>query len=79
MVATKSSHKDELCAVMLKCVEDKLDIKERSRFIRYVQGAPQPLTFLADERQLNEVACFCTNPSDPAILSEDTTYNCGQF
>ena len=56
MVATKTTHKDELYALMMKCVEDKLDIKEQSGFICYVQGAPQPLTFLAEERQLSSVS-----------------------
>lgn len=61
---------------MFKCEEDKKGTKG-SRFVQFVQGAPQPLPFLADERQLKEVECFCSNPSDPAILSVDTTYNCG--
>ena len=69
LVATQTTKKDELFAIMLKCVVDKT----------FVQGASQPLAFLADERQLKEVQRFCTNPSDPAILSVDTTYNCGAF
>jgi len=63
---------------MLKCVEDKTGNKG-SRFLQFGQGAPQPLAFLADERQLKEVERFCTNPSDPGILGVDTTYNCGEF
>ena len=78
LVATQTTKKDELFAIMLKCVEDKTGTKG-SRFLQFVQGASQPLAFLADERQLKEVERFCTNPSEPAILSVDTTYNCGAF
>ena len=75
---TQRAYKEELFAIMLKCVEDKTGNKG-SRFLQFVQGAPQPLAFLADERQLKEVEGFCTNPSDPGILSVNTTYNCGDF
>ena len=51
----------------------------RYRFLQFVQGASQPLAFLADERQLNHLERFCTNLSKPGILSIDTTYNCGEF
>ena len=78
LVATQTTKKDELFAIMLKCVEDKTGTKGRW-FLQFVQDASQPLAFLADERQLKEVERFCTNPSDPAILSVDTTYNCGAF
>ena len=78
LVATQTTKKDELFAIMLKCVEDKTGTKG-SRFLQFVQGASQPLAFLADERQLKEVERFCTNPSDPANLSVDTTYNCEAF
>ena len=47
--------------------------------MQFVQGAPHPLAFLADDRQLNDLDRFCTNPSRPGILSVDTTYNCGEF
>ena len=78
LVATQTTKKDELFAIMLQCVEDKTGTKG-SRFLQFVQGAAQPLAFLADERQLKEVERFCTNPSEPAILSVDPTYNCGAF
>ena len=78
LVATQTTKKDELFAIMRKCVEDKTGTKG-SRFLQFVQGASQPLAFLADERQLKEVERFCTNPSDPAILSVDTACNCGAF
>ena len=46
LVATKTTHKDELYAVMLKCVEDKLDIKEQSRFIFFMfKGHHNPSCF----------------------------------
>lgn len=74
--ATKSGQKDELYSVIVKCVEDSTN---PDRFIQFVQGAPQPLAFLADARQLNHVERFCTNPGKPGILRIDTTYNCGEF
>ena len=74
--ATKSAKKDELYSVIVKCVEDSTNPE---RFIQFVQGAPQPLAFLADARQQNDVERFCTNPGKPGILSIDTAYNCGEF
>lgn len=62
--------------MILKCIDDS---KHPNRFLRFVQGAPQPLAFLSDDRQLLDLERFCTNPSKPGILSVDTTYNCGEF
>lgn len=72
----RSGQKDELYSVIVKCIEDS---SNPDRFIQFVQGAPQPLAFLADARQLNDVERFCTNSRKPGILSIDTTYNSGEF
>ena len=72
----RPGQKDELYSVILKCIDDSTN---SNRFLQFVQGAPQPLAFLADDRQLLDLERFCTNPSKPGILSIDTTYNCGEF
>lgn len=68
--------KDELYAVIVKCMEES---NKSDTFIQFVKAGPQPLAFLADERQLNDLEQFCTNGQRPSILSIDTTYNCGEF
>lgn len=72
----RPGQKDELYSVILKCIDDSTHFH---RFLRFVQGAPQPLAFLADDSQLLDLERFCTNPSRPGILSIDTTYNRGEF
>ncbi|KAL9977367.1 hypothetical protein ACROYT_G014759 [Oculina patagonica] len=72
----RSGQKDELYSVIVKCIEDS---SNPDRFIQFVQGASQPLAFLADARQLSAVERFCTNSRKPVILSIDTTYNCREF
>ena len=71
------ARKDELFAVILKCVDESKNKNER--FLQFVQGAPQPLAFLSDDRQLHDLERFCTNLHQPGVLSVDTTYNCGEF
>ena len=66
----RPGEKDELYSVTLKCIEDST---HSDRFLRFVQGAPQPLAFLADDLQLLNLERFCTNPSKPGILSINTT------
>ena len=72
----RPGQKDELYSVILKCIDDS---PHPNRFLRFVEGAPQPLAFLSDDHQLLDLERFCTNPSKPGILSVDTTYNCGEF
>jgi hypothetical protein len=76
-MTSRHAKKDELFAVISKCVEESHS--EKGRFVQFVQGAPQPLDFLSDNRQLNDIERFCTNRQNPGILSIDTTYNCGEF
>ena len=72
----RPGEKDELYSVILKYIEDST---HSDRFLRFVQGAPQPLAFLVDDLQLLDLERFCTNPSKPGILSINTTYNCWEF
>ena len=72
----RPGEKDALYSVIFNCIEDST---HSDRFLRFVQGAPQPLAFLADDLQLLDLERFCTNPSKPGILSINTTYNCGEF
>ncbi|CAH3026406.1 unnamed protein product, partial [Porites evermanni] len=58
----RPGQKDKLYSVILKCIDDS---KHPNRFLRFVQGAPQPLAFLSDDRQLLDSERFCTNPSKP--------------
>lgn len=60
LAATQRSQKDELFALMLKCMGENMGNKE-NRFLRFAQGAKQALAFLADERQLQAVRDFGTN------------------
>ena len=72
----KDQVKKKTYSVILKCIDDSTHF---DRFLRFVQAAPQPLPFLADDRELLDLERFCTNPSKPGILSIDTTYNCGEL
>ena len=68
--------KDELFALIKRCKEDESSQKP---FLRFVQGAPYPMCFLANDRQLHDIVKCCTNQKKFAILGLDTTYNCGEF
>ena len=45
----RPGQKEELYSVILKCIDDTMHL---DRFLRFVQGASQPLAFLADDSQL---------------------------
>ena len=49
------------------------------RFVRDVRSAPEFTIFLANNRQLNDLERFCTNPDGFSILGIDTTFNIGQY
>ena len=53
--------------------------KCENRFVREVRSAPEFTIFLANNRQLNDLERFCTNPDNFSILGIDTTFNIGQY
>ena len=71
-----TAKKDELFALIKQCKEDETSLKP---FLRFVQGAPYPMCFLANDRQMADIVKFCTNPDEFVVLGIDTTYNCGEF
>ena len=58
---TTAVEKDELFAVIKQCKEDE---KSDKPFLRYVQGAPYPMCFLANDRQMRDIVKCCTNPAE---------------
>ena len=44
--------KDELFALIKQCKEDE---SSQTPFLRFVQGAPYPMCFLANDRQLHDI------------------------
>ena len=61
-----------------------LECKTQSRFqdttfIREVKCAPEPACFLGNNRQINDIARFCADPTEFHPLYVDATFNLGQF
>ena len=56
--------------------------KEQSRadpFIRAVKAAPEAMCVLARDRQLNDMARFCTDDQQFSVVGVDPTFNLGEF
>ncbi len=53
--------------------------KEKDGYIKEVMGAPEPVAFLATDRQLKDIELYCTHPSNYSILGVDATFNLGDF
>ena len=56
--------------------------KEQSHadpFIRAVKAAPEPMGVLARDRQLKDMARFCTDDQRFSVLGVDPTFNLGEF
>ena len=70
------ANKDSLFEVMKECTQGQ---SRSDPFIRNVQAAPEATCVLASDYQLNDIECFCTNPSQFAILGIDPTFNLGEF
>ena len=49
------------------------------QFTRFVQGAPDPMCVLANDKQVHDLKRFCCDPCAFSILGIDPTFNLGQF
>ena len=70
------SEKDPLFAVMEECKKEQSQVDP---FLRIVQAAPDAMCLLASDRQLHDVARFCTHIDQCSILGIDPTFNLGEF
>lgn len=75
-VKNTQTEKDPLFSVMGQCKKGQscLDL-----FLRIVQAALDAMCLLAYDRQLNDVARFCTNSNQCCTLGIDPTFNLGEF
>lgn len=49
------------------------------KFVRVVTASPRPMSLLASNQQLRDIAHFATNPSKFSVLSIDPTFSLGEF
>lgn len=64
--------RDILLEAMEKC-------KSKDGFVREVVGAPEPMAFLATDRQLKDIDLYCAQAGSFSILGVDATFNLGNF
>ena len=64
--------RDILLEAMEKC-------KSKDGFVREVVGAPEPVAFLATDRQLKDIELYCAQEGSFSILGVDATFNLGDF
>ena len=73
-----SSHKKDAWYDLL--VECKTQSRfQDTAFLREVKCAPEPACFLGNNRQINDIARFCTDPTEFRPIYVDATFNLGQF
>ena len=73
-----SSHKKDAWYDLL--VECKTQSRfQDTAFLREVKCAPEPTCFLGNNRQINDIARFCTDPTEFQPIYVDATFNLGQF
>ena len=70
------SEKDQLFSVMEECKKEQSQVDP---FLRIVQAAPDAMCLLVSDRQLHDVARFCTCADQCSILGIDPTFNLGEF
>lgn len=73
---TISEVHDPLFAVIELCEREESLVDP---FICVVQGAPDAMCLLAKDRQLHDMARFCTDKRELSILWIDPTFNLGDF
>ncbi|CAH3186458.1 unnamed protein product [Porites evermanni] len=71
----EDSQKDELWAIANLA---KKEVSNGTPFVRYIDCCTGNV-FLADDRQLDDLQRFCTNPQHFGVLGVDTVFNCGNF
>lgn len=67
-----SSSRDILLEATEKC-------KTKDGYVREVVGAPEPMAFLAAERQLKDIELYCCQEDAFSVLGIDPTFNLGNF
>lgn len=73
----KYEKNDALLNVMLQCKSINPDSDDA--FVRNVVAAPEPISILCTNRQLEDMSRFLTDPSCFAIMGVDPTFNFGDF
>ena len=53
--------------------------KSKDGFVREVVCAPEPMAFLATDRQLKDIELYCAQLGSFSILGVDATINLGDF
>ena len=76
---TKSANNtDSLVILLEQCKRQQIN-REEIPFIREVTGAPELRCILGFDRQLGDLATFCSDPAEFSILGADPTFNLGRF
>ena len=65
-----------LFSVMEECKQQQ---SRADPFLRMIQAAPDALCLLANSRQFNDMARFCTYLNQCCVLGIDPTFNLGEF
>lgn len=75
--ATKFGGTDDLAEVIKRCAVGR----KGEAFVRSVEGAPDPMCILANDKQLDDTVKFCclANRPNNIILGIDPTFNLGDF
>ena len=72
----KSTEKDPLFSVMEECKKEQSRVEP---FLRMVQADANAMCLLASDRQLNDMARFCTDQGQFSVVGVDPTFNLGEF
>ena len=75
-IKAESTEKDPLFSVMEECKKQQSRVEP---FLRMVQAAPDAMCLLTSDRQLNDMARFCTDPRQFSVVGVDPTFNLGEF
>ena len=70
--------RDILLEAMEKC-KCKCKCKSKDGFVREVVGAPEPVAFLATDRQLKDIELYCAQEGSFSVLGVDATFNMADF
>lgn len=66
---------DDLFMIMQKCFTED----PSKKFVRAVNAAPEPAVVVTTDRQLQDLARFCTTTFEFSPLTVDPTFNLGDF
>ena len=61
----------------MKCKEQAKNVE--LAFVRKVECAPEPVIYLMNEKQLEDIEKFCTNELKFGVFQIDSTFNLGEF